>query len=126
VRPVTPEQAAAMPLSRRKTLAWDRAAGDQDPYRTEISDASEITERNRAETTALKGGQRHWRFHIRILRGFRHQIRCHLAWAGLPIVNDPVYGPPPPAETDANFMELNAVSISFRDSDSGKDLTVSV
>ena len=25
-------------------------------------------------------------------RGFRHQVRCHLAWAGLPIVGDALYG----------------------------------
>jgi len=30
-------------------------------------------------------------FTIRIKRGFRHQIRCHLCWIGFPIVNDPLY-----------------------------------
>ena len=27
----------------------------------------------------------------KISQGFRHQVRCHLAWAGLPIQNDPIY-----------------------------------
>lgn len=27
----------------------------------------------------------------KINAGFRHQIRCHLAWIGLPIINDPLY-----------------------------------
>ncbi len=27
-----------------------------------------------------------------IKEGFKHQVRCHLAWCGLPIVNDSVYG----------------------------------
>lgn len=27
----------------------------------------------------------------KISQGFRHQVRCHLAWAGLPIINDPLY-----------------------------------
>ena len=27
----------------------------------------------------------------KISNGYRHQVRCHLAWVGLPIVNDPVY-----------------------------------
>ncbi len=27
----------------------------------------------------------------KITQGFRHQVRCHLAWAGLPIQNDPIY-----------------------------------
>jgi len=30
-------------------------------------------------------------FTLRIKRGFRHQIRCHLCWAGVPILNDPLY-----------------------------------
>lgn len=28
----------------------------------------------------------------RITEGYRHQVRCHLAWLGLPIKGDPVYG----------------------------------
>ncbi|MCL2230462.1 MAG: pseudouridine synthase [Treponema sp.] len=32
-------------------------------------------------------------FTLRIKRGFRHQIRCHLCWAGFPIKNDPLYSP---------------------------------
>jgi 23S rRNA pseudouridine1911/1915/1917 synthase len=31
-------------------------------------------------------------FTLRIRRGFRHQIRCHLAWIGRPILNDLLYG----------------------------------
>ena len=31
-------------------------------------------------------------FLLKITRGFRHQIRCHLAWIGCPIVNDDIYG----------------------------------
>ncbi len=27
----------------------------------------------------------------KITQGFRHQVRCHLAWANLPIQNDPIY-----------------------------------
>jgi len=30
-------------------------------------------------------------FTVRIKRGFRHQIRCHLCWVGFPILNDPLY-----------------------------------
>jgi len=26
-----------------------------------------------------------------ITKGFKHQVRCHLAWANLPIKNDPIY-----------------------------------
>jgi 23S rRNA pseudouridine1911/1915/1917 synthase len=31
-------------------------------------------------------------FRLRICRGFRHQIRCHLAWLGFPLANDALYG----------------------------------
>jgi len=30
-------------------------------------------------------------FTVRIKRGFRHQIRCHLSWIGFPILNDNLY-----------------------------------
>ena len=28
---------------------------------------------------------------VKILRGYRHQIRAHLSYLGLPIVGDPLY-----------------------------------
>jgi 23S rRNA pseudouridine1911/1915/1917 synthase len=37
-------------------------------------------------------------FTLRITRGFRHQIRCHLAWIAYPILNDPLYGKAPQRE----------------------------
>lgn len=29
----------------------------------------------------------------KIVNGFRHQVRCHLAWLGLPIIGDSIYNP---------------------------------
>jgi len=79
---------------------------------------------------------------IRIDKGFRHQIRCHLAWIGLPILNDSVYGsvgdpaesgksteshksaksgtPTESCEVSAasgNFLALRASAVSFADPD---------
>jgi 23S rRNA pseudouridine1911/1915/1917 synthase len=51
-----------------------------------------------------------WRCRVRIARGFRHQIRCHLAWAGFPILNDPLYG-----GAGEGFLALRASSLSFDD-----------
>jgi 23S rRNA pseudouridine1911/1915/1917 synthase len=56
------------------------------------------------------------RFHLRIRRGFRHQIRSHLAWLGYPIVNDALYGS---VDTDG-YLGLCASAFSFRDPVSGE------
>jgi 23S rRNA pseudouridine1911/1915/1917 synthase len=66
-------------------------------------------------------------FTIRIKRGFRHQIRCHLAWIGYPIMNDPVYGPEKPACGQPNqvqdmgddFLMLCAHALFFIDPSTG-------
>jgi 23S rRNA pseudouridine1911/1915/1917 synthase len=46
---------------------------------------------------------------IRIKKGFRHQIRCHLAWVGLPIQNDSLYG----NGGKGGFLALRASAITF-------------
>jgi 23S rRNA pseudouridine1911/1915/1917 synthase len=46
---------------------------------------------------------------IRIRKGFRHQIRCHLAWLGLPILNDSLYG----NCDESGFLALRASSIKI-------------
>ncbi|MDR0301108.1 MAG: RNA pseudouridine synthase [Treponema sp.] len=57
-------------------------------------------------------------FTVRLKRGFRHQIRCHLCWAGTPILNDPLY--PQPSETSAPDMALRACALFFTDPSTGK------
>ena len=48
--------------------------------------------------------------HCVITRGFRHQIRAHLAWAGLPIKGDPLYGPCPSPDIP---LALDCFKVSF-------------
>lgn len=31
------------------------------------------------------------RVECRITKGFKHQVRCHLSWIGLPVIDDPIY-----------------------------------
>jgi len=50
-------------------------------------------------------------FTVRIKRGFRHQIRCHLFWIGFPILNDPLYFNITSGETArSNIIKENKIS----------------
>jgi 23S rRNA pseudouridine1911/1915/1917 synthase len=61
-----------------------------------------------------------WR--LRLTRGFRHQIRCHLAWLGFPIVGDRLYG----GEAGRLQLALKAACLSFDDPVTGERMTVSL
>ena len=45
----------------------------------------------------------------KIVEGFRHQVRCHLAWIGLPIVGDKVYN----KKNAENIMKFSATKVCF-------------
>jgi len=51
-------------------------------------------------------------FRLKLSGGFRHQIRCHLAWAGFPVLNDRLYGGTPYGN---GMLMFRAYSISFVD-----------
>jgi len=54
---------------------------------------------------------------LRISRGFRHQIRCHLAWLGMPILNDALYGG---IGFGNAWLALRACSLAFADPSTGE------
>ena len=58
-------------------------------------------------------------FYLTLSRGFRHQIRAHLAWAGCPISGDTQYG-----GRASDDFGLEAVSISYIEPCSGRKLTI--
>jgi len=58
------------------------------------------------------------RVRCRLSRGYRHQVRAHLAAAGLPIAGDSLYGPQgaeAQPEAAAVSLQLYAVSLEFPD-----------
>ncbi|MDR1220648.1 MAG: RNA pseudouridine synthase [Treponema sp.] len=73
---------ALKPFPKHKDIALDRGVY----YRTEILEKFEKIEGK--ESNGGTGAV----FRIRLARGFRHQIRCHLAWLGHPLLNDALYG----------------------------------
>jgi 23S rRNA pseudouridine1911/1915/1917 synthase len=80
--------------------------GRPGPYMTELMDRG------------LLGEYRSFR--LRISRGFRHQIRCHLAWVGCPILNDDLYGGGKAAPEAGFILALRAEALSFFDPLSGE------
>lgn len=48
-----------------------------------------------------------------ITAGYRHQVRCHLAWIGLPVQNDPLYNPSCMEGRTAGKLAFTAYKIAF-------------
>ena len=99
VRPVIAEDENGT-SANKKDIVFDNGK----PYVTDI-----------LETHSLSHGITFFR--LRIFRGFRHQIRSHLAWLNRPVLNDDIYGNA--MNRDASFgkslLGLRAYSISFID-----------
>lgn len=56
-------------------------------------------------------------FRLRLVKGFRHQIRSHLAWCSYPIIGDELYG-----GEKSPFLELYAVTLNFRDPETERNI----
>ena len=97
-RPFGPGRKQVRPKIDEKHKEFAKDRGDY--YRTEVISAKDNF------------------FTLKIKRGFRHQIRCHLSWIGFPIQNDPLYGttPEPP---EKGFLALRAQALFFTDPKSG-------
>ncbi len=79
-------------------------------YETRI----EITSRKENKCTVM----------CRIVRGYRHQVRCHLAWAGFPVLNDPLYNAGTKGTTDEIAFE--AVAFEFPHPETGETVRISL
>ncbi|MCL2441435.1 MAG: RNA pseudouridine synthase [Treponema sp.] len=58
-------------------------------------------------------------FILRLKRGFRHQIRCHLCWIGYPILNDPLYFYDVFDDETQSALALRAHALFFTDPENG-------
>jgi 23S rRNA pseudouridine1911/1915/1917 synthase len=111
-RPWGPGRKAVRPVmepglgKRGRTIAADRGK----PYVTEVLETADFGEGARSPAVY---------FRLRIKRGFRHQIRCHLSWIGKPILNDRLYGGTAP-ENSGGAIALRAQGFSFYDPLSGE------
>jgi 23S rRNA pseudouridine1911/1915/1917 synthase len=126
VRPVTAAQLPA--LGKRRGIARDRGKC----YRTEILAVGSFPPDSEKRENDGAGQRVLHIFNLRIRRGFRHQIRCHLAWLGEPILYDSLYGwegrpaypvPPDipvPGDEKKHPIALRALAVYFFDPDTGK------
>lgn len=55
-----------------------------------------------------------------LTQGFRHQIRCHMAWAGYPLIGDERYGGYP------GQFGLEAIGLTFHDPESRKVISIKI
>jgi len=110
-----PGRKAVRPVITSDEIASNEIARDAVIYTTGILDARSLP---RGITA----------FHLRIVRGFRHQIRSHLAWLGMPILNDSLYGGASfgGGLSSGGFLSLRACSLLFTDPASGKDRCFSI
>src|SRR5208337_4942902 len=65
------------------------------------------------------GSARSLEIRVGLFRGFRHQVRAHLAWIGLPISGDLLYGGAPDER-----LRLYAIGLSFEHPETGKRLSL--
>jgi len=112
-RPYGPGRKQVRPVTKEKLKGKEIAKDAGAYYKTEIIGI---------EKTDIAGQEESYHFTVRLKRGFRHQIRCHLAWVGFPVLNDPLYGK---AYGDG-FLALRATGLFFDDPKSGKPIQLTI
>lgn len=102
--------------------AWGRGRAAVRPVTPREGDAAGVVYRTDIVSCAHTedGEDTTEEFCLRLTRGFRHQIRCHLAWAGRPIDNDELYGGAFLANTGSAYLALAATAIMFNDPETGE------
>jgi 23S rRNA pseudouridine1911/1915/1917 synthase len=101
-RPFGPGRKQVRPVLNKHGKNKDIAKDQNGYYRTEIVSVTE---------------DEYYTFTVKLRRGFRHQIRCHLAWMGCPVLHDPLYGEQPAGD---GFLALRSTGLFFTDPQNGK------
>lgn len=95
--------------SVRPVLPGQRNWKDESPvYRTDVLSILRLD----FSDPRVSGGST-YSVHCRLTRGFRHQVRCHLAFSGLPILSDSLYNPD--GALPDRPLQLLACALEFRD-----------
>ena len=55
----------------------------------------------------------YYKIHCKINAGYRHQVRCHLAWAGFPIINDKIYNSSCVENNSVGNLQFYASKLEF-------------
>ena len=96
-----PGRKEVRPVTKDSNKAAIQKVDKQVLYTTQVL----IKSINKAKNTAI--------VECTITNGYRHQIRCHLAWYGLPIINDVVYNPDFKNKKSTEQMHFCASKIQF-------------
>ena len=100
-RPYGPGRKEVRPVTEASGKAALSKLGKQKLYSTQI----EILSLNESAGIAVT--------ECRITEGYRHQVRCHLAWAGLPVRGDLLYNKKYRDIKKAENLLFSATKISF-------------
>jgi 23S rRNA pseudouridine1911/1915/1917 synthase len=108
-RPYGQGRKQVRPVTKEKLKGKETAKDGNAYYKTEVIGV---------EKKQIDSLEELYLFTARLKRGFRHQIRCHLAWIGFPVLNDPLYG----KGDGSGFLALRAAGLFFDDPKSGKPI----
>lgn len=103
-RPYGPGRKQVRPVMKADHKKWEIAQDRGNYYRTEVINIEKSAENGQIGLT------------LNLKRGFRHQIRCHLAWTGCPVLNDPLYG----EKTGDEYLALKSTGLIFNDPENNK------
>ncbi|HAP44278.1 MAG: hypothetical protein A2087_14095 [Spirochaetes bacterium GWD1_61_31] len=97
----------------RARPAWLVAGGELDSLTLNLSDAD-----------VPAGTRPALLCRVRLSKGFRHQIRAHLAWLGLPLLGDQLYNPAAGDLPTTPRLGLHAGRLTFPDPSTGQERNV--